>query len=79
MHVSELACEITARRSLSLTLTRSGCERTWQLRRDACGWTYRVMWPGHVVAGGLPDPAIAVNQVAIEGEPPSPVLPPRYR
>lgn len=62
MHVSELACEITARQSLSVTLTRSGCQRTWQLRRDACGWTYRVIWPGHVVAGGLPDPESATSK-----------------
>jgi hypothetical protein len=62
MHVSELACEITAQKSLSVTLTRSGCERTWQLRRDPSGWTYRVSWPGHVLAGGVADPESATSK-----------------
>jgi hypothetical protein len=62
MRMSELACEITARHSLSVTLTRSGCERTWQLRREPCGWTYRVSWPGHVLAGGLADPHAASSK-----------------
>lgn len=62
MNVSELACEITERQSLSVTLTKSGCERTWLLRRDPFGWTYRVSWPGHVLAGGLPDPQSATSK-----------------
>ena len=59
MNVSELPCEITERQILSVTLTKSGCERSWQLRPDPYGWTYRVSWPGHVLAGGLPDPEAA--------------------
>ena len=62
MHVSELACEITDRQSLSVTLTRSGCERTWLLRREPHGWTYRVSWPGHVLAGGVADPQTASSK-----------------
>jgi hypothetical protein len=62
MNVSELACEITERQSLSVTLTKRGCERSWQLKRDLCGWTYRVSWPGHVLLGGLPDPGSASSK-----------------
>jgi hypothetical protein len=58
----DIAGDISERQPLSVTLTKSGCERSWQLRRDSYGWTYRVAWPGHVIAGGLPDPHSAKSK-----------------